>query len=234
MVNFKTITCEICGQFAQVPKRRRLNYCDNPDCVKAMERKKWCEYTNRYMRKKKEEKETTQNKIVVRKETNDLESNFPVTTKTYFDEVKSILTKQKVNTEALDNIEIYDIREIARQLGTIRFKLIEMYQKENGQVKELDKEDITMLHTFEFQDLTKDEVWEIYKETKSRRTSRRGDKNRRILIGALLSSIQIKNPDKFIVKAINDGRKNKDFPEVVEELKKDETLFVQPKEKEDA
>ena len=231
MENFRTITCEICGQFAQVPARRRLNYCDNPECVKEFKRRKWCEYTNRYMHKRKAENENENERIISRKIINYTEQELPITIKSAYQQARSILSKSKVNTDALDNIEIYDIREIARELGTIRFRLIEMYQKESEQVKSFEKEDLTLLHAFELEDLTKEEVWKMYQETKSRRTNRRGGKDRKILIGTLLNSIQIKNPDKFIVKAINDGRQNKDFPDVIEELKKDETLFVQPREK---
>lgn len=243
MGNFRTITCEICGQFAQVPARRKLNYCDRPECLKEFKRRKWCEYTNRYMHKRKETENKNKSERIISKkiinysyptyiiEPETQEPDLPIAIKSEYREAKEMITKKKVNTDALDSIEIYDIRDIARELGTIRFKLIEMYQKESEQVKKFEKDDLTLLHAFELEDLTKDEVWKMYQETKQRRTNRRGGKDRKILIGTLLNSIQIKNPDKFIVRAVNDGRQNKDFPDVVEELKKDETLFVQPKEK---
>ena len=235
MRSFKTITCEICGQFAQVPSTRRLSYCDNPECVKEFTKRKNAEYMKRYLSKRKakekdEQEREVANEIINYVEPYTPEPDLPINVKSEFKEVKSILEKKKINTEALDKIEIYDIREIARELGTIRFRLIEMYQKENEQVKSLEKEDITLLHAFELENLTKEEVWKMYQETKSRRTNRRGGKDRKLLIETLLNSIRVKNPDKFIVKAINDGKQSKDFPDVIEELKKDDTLFVQSKE----
>ena len=62
-----------------------------------------------------------------------------------------------------------------------------------------------------------------FKEVKEERETRRIIKNRMYLVQELLNSMSIKNPNEFVVKAIN-GKG--DILKTMEELKKDVSLYV--------
>lgn len=121
--------------------------------------------------------------------------------------------------------DISDILEISKELGAIRFKLIQMVEKAREDVKYHNIADQTFLHRLEFLDeLSDEEAIKMLLEEKKSRESRRNYKNRQYLIEALLNSILIKNPNAFVVKAIN-GKG--DILKVIDELKQDEALFQQ-------
>lgn len=121
--------------------------------------------------------------------------------------------------------DISDIIEVSKELGAIRFKLIQMVEKAREDVKYHNIADQTFLHRLEFLDeLSDEEAVKMLLEEKKSREKRRNYKNRQYLIETLLKSISIKNPNAFVVKAIN-GKG--DILKVIDELKQDETLFQQ-------
>ena len=119
-----------------------------------------------------------------------------------------------------------DIIEIAKQLGTIRFQLVQMIEKERSNITIYDKEDQDFLHKLEnLEELTDKEAIEMFIKEKKNRENRRSYKVRYYLIQCLLESITLKNPSAFIIQTI---QRSKDFtyvPRVIEELKKDPNLY---------
>lgn len=202
MKNYRKIICEICGKEDEVPNTRRLDYCNNPECGDKMRIKK---------RKETMERFNAKNKIVEQDE-------YIVRT--------SLPVERSVDSTAGDTMDISDIRELARQLGSIRFSLIQLIEKERAKIDTVNKGDDILIHSFEFDNLTKEEVWEKYLETKKRRISRRQEKYRYTIIKGLLDSIKIKNPDKYIVQSINGCKTTRDFDKYIEEMKKDRDIFI--------
>lgn len=227
MSNKKVIVCEICGRTAEVDLKRRLNYCDNKSCEQELKKRKRKEAIQKYYEK-------THNTVNARIEEVEREVRSPIEVikqikarEEYFEQ-PTVVSKEnkKINTVAIENVEIADLVEISRELGEIRYRLIGMIEKERENIKKYEHGDITLVHTFEFEELSKDEVWEKYIESKETRTKRRMSKYRYAILKAMLDNITIKNPNKFVVTAINGGKDTRDFEEYVEELKKDSTLFI--------
>lgn len=220
----KVIVCEICGKKAEVESKRRLNYCDNKSCEQELKSRKRKETLQKYYEK-------THKTIDARIEEAEKDLRSPLEVikqlkarEEYFDKEKNE-TNKKINTTAIENVEIADLVEISRELGEIRYRLIGMIEKERENIKKYEHGDNTLVHAFEFEELSKEEVWEKYLENKESRTKRRMSKYRHAILKAMLDNITIKNPNKFVVTAINGGKGTRDFEEYVEELKKDDTLF---------
>lgn len=206
MRSYRKIICEICGKTAEIPNTRRLDYCDNPSCGEEMRKRKRKETVERFNAKNQI---TKQDERIVK-----------VSRQWQPQEART------VNTTASESLDISDIRELARQLGTIRFTLIQMIEKERAKLESANKDGDTLIHCFEFDDLTKEQVWEKYLETKEKRTNRRQNRYRYTIIKGLLDAIKIKNPDKYIVQSINGCKSTRDFDKYIEELKKDRELFI--------
>lgn len=220
----KVIVCEICGKTAEVDLKRKLNYCDNKSCEQELKARKRKETLKKYY-------ERTHNTVNVRIEEIEREVRSPLEVikqikarEEHFDKEKNE-TNKKINTTAIENVEIADLVEISRELGEIRYRLIGMIEKERENIKKYEHGDNTLVHAFEFEELSKEEVWEKYLENKESRTKRRMSKYRHAILKAMLDNITIKNPNKFVVTAINGGKGTRDFEEYVEELKKDDSLF---------
>lgn len=119
---------------------------------------------------------------------------------------------------------IAEILDISKRLGAIRLELIELVEKTREEVKDYNKNDQTFLHTLEFLDeLTEKEAIDMIIKEKKSREERRSAKNKLYLISALLDSMLMKNPNAFVVKAIN-GKG--DIVKIIEDLKQDNSLYV--------
>lgn len=137
--------------------------------------------------------------------------------------------RQDIHIEHKDTTEII---QIARQLGALRYELIKIVERDREAVNEFNRKDQkmfqTIIHKLEFSDeLTDAEIVQYvradFKEVKEERETRRIIKNRMYLVQELLNSMSIKNPNEFVVKAIN-GKG--DILKTMEELKKDVSLYV--------
>lgn len=207
MKGYKEIICEICGKRGTVPNKRKLNYCNDLECERMMKEIK---------RKEAKDRFNAKNKI----------SSQPIVEEEKKVKVWQPQETRTVNTTAYENLDISDIRELSRQLGTIRYTLIQMIEKERAKIESAGKFDDTLIHSFEFENLTKEQVWEKYLETKQQRTNRRQNRYRYTIIKGILDSIKIKNPDKYVVMAINGCKSTRDFDKYIEELKEDKELFA--------
>lgn len=230
MSNKKVIVCEICGRTAEVDVKRKLNYCDNKSCEQELKTRRRKEVLQKYYKKThdianikvKEIEKEIRSPLEVIKQIKAREEYFEQPTVVNNEKNEA---NKKINTTAIENVEIDDLVEISRELGEIRYRLIGMIEKERENIKKYEHGDNTLVHAFEFEELSKEEVWEKYLENKNSRTKRRMSKYRHAILKAMLDNITIKNPNKFVVTAINGGKDTRDFEEYVEELKKDDTLF---------
>ena len=203
------INCKYCGkEFSNNKRGRKKEYCDDLKCI----RKAKNEAQKKWYSKKTQCLKGTKYKVVEQKE-----------------EKKVIYSSANREETKMSMQDIGDILEVARNLGTIRFQLVEMITKNSEQISKFDKEDQTFLHKLEFlEELTDEEAKEMIIAEKKSRELRRNVKNRRCLIETLLSSILVKNPNAFIVKAIQyEGEK--DIHRRVAKLKKDDNLYLRMK-----
>lgn len=131
-------------------------------------------------------------------------------------------SKDKADTKAkMPNIG--DILQLARDFGSFRYGLIQALQKEQLEEEKYNKADQTFLHKLEFlEELTDEEATTMIIEEKKSREQRRNVKNRKYLIKAMLDSIKMKNPNAFIVKAI---QSEGDILKTMEQLKQDDDLY---------
>lgn len=137
--------------------------------------------------------------------------------------------RQDVYLEFRDTTEIL---RIARELGALRYELIQIIEKDRETVDEFNRKDQkmfqTIVHKLEFSDELTDEeiikyVREDFKEVKEERESRRIVKERMYLVKELLNAMLIKNPNAFVTQAIN-GKG--DILKTIECLKKDKSLYA--------
>lgn len=148
---------------------------------------------------------------------------FETTDKKIVIEVKEEERRNKPN-ERVEVDCITEILDISKRLGAIRLELIELVEKAREEVKIFNKNDQTFLHKLEFlDDLTQQEAVDMIVAEKKSREERRSAKNKLYLISALLDSMQMKNPNAFVVKAIN-GKG--DIVKIIEDLKQDNSLYV--------
>ena len=203
----RKIVCKICGKEAYVPQRRKIDYCDDPACKEAI-----------YQESRKQ---------AMKKWTNKQKGINNVPQPSMSKDVKPQYEK-KVNTEAAERVDIADILELARQFDACRLQLIQLIEKERRTRENFEKAQCTYNHAFEFEDLTKDEVWEVYQKTKEERTNRRQSKYRYSILKTILDSIEIRKCNKFVVQAIQGCKTTRDFDNYIQNtLRKDEELFRQ-------
>ena len=203
------MVCKYCGkEFSNNKRGRKKEYCDNPECIRRAKneaQRKWYASKTKCL-------EGTKYRVVEQKE-----------------EKKVIYSSANREETRMSMQDIGDILEVARNLGTIRFQLVEMITKNSEQISKFDKEDQTFLHKLEFlEELTDEEAKEMIIAEKKSRELRRNVKNRRCLIETLLTSILLKNPNAFVVKSIQ-YEDDKDIYRRVAKLKKDDNLYLRMK-----
>lgn len=195
--------CKYCGDIIEQPKRgRKRDYCKKLECL----RKARNEANRKWYANKMKILEGAKTKIIEQKE-----------------EKKIIYSsKDKEDTKA-KMPDVGDILQMARNFGSFRYSLIQALQKEQLEEEKYNKADQTFLHKLEFlEELTDDEATQMIIEEKKSREQRRNIKNRRYLIKAMLDSIKMKNPNAFIVKAI---QSKGDILKTMEQLKQDSNLY---------
>lgn len=137
--------------------------------------------------------------------------------------------RQDIHIEHKDTTEII---RISRELGALRYALIQNVEKDREQVKYYNEKEWKlyeiMIHELEFiETMTDEDILRIVRkhiyQLKQMAESRRIAKDRMYLVQELLNSMAIKNPNAFVVKAIN-GKG--DILKTMEELKKDVSLYV--------
>lgn len=198
-MRYKNIICKYCGEPATVPTLRKADYCNKESCrmLAHNEASRIC-YKKSVSNPKFEAEKVTAERV----------------------------TNRQVSTEAVDNMEINDIEELARELGNLRYRAIKLIQREIAKEKKFNKTDDIILHTVEFEKLTDKEWDDIKSKLISDRKERRGTKIRRQMLNEILSNITIKNPSKFVKEAINGARKTRHFDECLKDLRTNKDIFA--------
>lgn len=196
--------CKYCGcEIEQSKRGRKRDYCRKPECI----RKARNEANRKWYANKMKVLEGTKNRIIEQKEE------------------KRVIYSSKDKTDTKVKMpDVGDILQFARDFGTFRYNLIEALRKEEEQISKFDKADQTFLHRLEFlEELTDDEATQMIIEEKKSREQRRNIKNRKYLIKAMLDAIKMKNPNAFIVQAI---QSKGDILKTMEKLKQDDNLYI--------
>ena len=143
------------------------------------------------------------------------------------------LLKNPESIEVAQKGEYEDILEISKELGNIRYKLIQMIQSLNLEETKYNMQDQDFLHKIEnIEDLTEEEALDIIRVEQSKRKTRRICKTRKHLIQVLLNGFLIKSPYTYMQKVIEKSKDWTYIPRIAEELKTDNKLYDLNKEKE--
>ena len=196
--------CKYCGEIFVLGRGRMTDHCRKPDCLRQARNETQRKY---YAKKMKEQLGNVNVKIIENKE------------------VPTVIYSSKEKADTRTQMEdVGDIIQLAREFGTVRYKLIELLKKNNEEVDKYNKQDQTFLHRLEFlEELTDEEAKQMIIEEKKSRELRRNVKNRKYLIEAMLNSIHMKNPNAFIIQAIQ-GKG--DICKTIAKLKGDANLYI--------
>jgi hypothetical protein len=202
----KEYICKYCGEkFTINHFRQSTEHCKKEECIKKNKK----EIIERYLAKKKD-------KNIIKDINKDINKDISKN-------ISEDINKSEIKTYKNEGYE--DILKLAKELGRIRFELIELIKKESENVSEYDKKDQTFLHSLEFLDTLSDEdAIKMVIEEKKNRVVRRNIKNRKLLIQSLLDGISIKAPNAFVSQVINS---DEDFKKKINKLKKNEVLWLQ-------
>lgn len=114
---------------------------------------------------------------------------------------------------------------IARELGALRFKLIEKIKVINERVGNTNGIEQDLLHKLENMDkLTAKEAIDISVQLKKNRNERRVDKNMQYLIGSFLDKIQLTNPEQFVRTGIEMCKSAEYEPRVLKEEQEEKVI----------
>ncbi len=176
------MVCKYCGKEFNSNKRgRKKEYCDNPECI----RKAKNEAQKKWYSKKTQCLEGTKYKVVEQK-------------KVIYSSADRIINN--VNCE-----DFSDVLEYARQLGAIRFEIVEKIKSLSPEQSKYDKADNVFLHDLENL-LKKDVVYEediinVVKDYIYNRPNRRVIKDKQEMLRHLISGL-ISNPNQYVVEFI--------------------------------
>lgn len=191
--------CKYCGEeFETNARGKKKDYCNKPECIRQAKneaQRKW--YANKMQVLK-----GTKARIIEQK-----------------DEKKVVYSSADRAINELNNGNFQDVRECARELGAIRFKIVELIKKLSQEQSLYDKYDQDFLHKIENfakkDELKEDEVLEVVREHINRRNNRRVVKDKEEMLRHLIQGL-ISNPEQYVVQSIND-RKNRIYNPRVKE-----------------
>lgn len=190
MRGYKMIVCEVCGQVAEVPAKRKIDYCNKATCEKQAKEAHRAE-----TRRKSNEK--IKNKMAEIKASYD-------GVRTYRDDeivyVKNIVPEP-------DKFTI-DVLDFAKRLGTLRYEGEQLKNKLRAEQSKSDLADNEFLHEIEsVQKLTAGEAINMIIKGGKLRSTRRDVKQLYMIMQTLLGGI-IQNPHEYATKSIKSGIKS--------------------------
>lgn len=208
------LKCEFCGNYFESDRKRK--YCKDIECI----RRRSVESSKKTYMKKKSEQGTIIRRTYINEQGRIIDNEI--------DGIK-ILEEHKNENNIVCEKEIVidegfgDLIQIAREIGTIRFSLIQQIQKINEKVKEHNSIEQDLLHRLEnVEQLSENEAVEIAVSLKKNRNDRRIVKNSQYLIRLLLNkAVPIKSPEKYVRKAIELVKDRKYEPRILDELFED-------------
>jgi len=180
--------CKYCGEEFEYSNRGKERvHCRKEECLKKAKneaQKKW------YANKVKKELKGTDIRIVSKEE------NKP----------QIVYSSKDRSDNRLENEDFSDIIEVSRELGAVRFKIIEMLNKENKKQSFYDGQDQDFLHKLEnLEEITDTEAVNMIIEEKRKRETRRSHKMRQTMLRTMINGMP-KNPNAYVVETI----KNRD------------------------
>lgn len=192
--------CKYCGEeFETNVRGKKRDYCNKPDCIRQAKneaQRKW--YANKMQFLK-----DTKAKIIKSKDKN---------------RIVYSSTDRAINE--LNNGTFQEVKECARELGAIRFKIVELIKKLSQEHSLYDKYDQDFLHKIENfakqDELKEDEVLEVVREQINKRNNRRVVKDKEEMLKHLIQGL-IPNPEQYVVQSIKDRSNRKYKPRVKEE-----------------
>ncbi len=194
--------CKYCGEEFEYSNRGKERvHCRKEECLKKAKneaQKKW------YANKVKKELKGADIRIVSKEE------NKP----------QIVYSSKDRSDNRLENEDFSDIIEAARDLGTVRFKLLELLNKESKKQSLYDRQDQDFLHKLEgLEELTDTEAINMIVEEKKKREVRRSHKIRKAMLMKMVEGI-MKNPNAYVVETI----KNRDNFKYKQRVKENETI----------
>lgn len=194
--------CKYCGEEFEYSNRGKERvHCRKEECLKKAKneaQKKW------YANKVKKELQGTDIRIVSKEE------NKP----------QIVYSSKDRSDNRLENEDFSDIIEVSRELGTVRFKLLELLNKESKKQSLYDRQDQDFLHKLEgLEELTDAEAINMIVEEKKKREVRRSHKIRKAMLMKMVEGI-MKNPNAYVVETI----KNRDNFKYKQRVKENETI----------
>lgn len=192
--------CKYCGEeFETNTRGKKKEYCNKLECIRKAKneaQRKW--YAN-----KMQVLNGTKARIVEQKE-----------------EKRIVYSSTDRAINELNNGNFQDVRECARELSAIRFKITEKIKKLSEEQSLYDKYDQDFLHKIENfakqDELCEDEVLETVREHINRRNNRRVIKDKEDMFRHLIQGL-ISNPEQYVVQAINNRNNRVYIPRVKEE-----------------
>ena len=194
--------CKYCGEEFEYSNRGKERvHCRKEECLKKAKneaQKKW------YANKVKKELKGTDIRIVSKEE------NKP----------QIVYSSKDRSDNRLENEDFSDIIEVSRELGAVRFKIIEMLNKENKKQSFYDGQDQDFLHKLEnLEEITDTEAVNMIIEEKRKRETRRSHKMRQTMLRTMINGMP-KNPNAYVVETI----KNRDNFKYRQRVKENETV----------
>lgn len=190
--------CKYCGQdFLQNTRGKKREYCRKEECLRKAKnetQKKW--YANKMSVLK-----GTKNRIVEPNKKRIIYSS----------------TDKAINS--VKNEDFSDIISLARELGAIRFRIIEEIKKCSPEQSRYDKEDQLFLHKIENlakqDEIYADDVIQVVQEHIDKRQNRRFLKDKQEMLNHLIQGC-ISNPSAYVSDFIK-KRDNREYkPNIIE------------------
>lgn len=193
--------CKYCGEEFEYSNRGKERvHCRKEECLRKAKneaQKKW------YANKVQKELAGTNIKIVSKEES----------------KPQIVYSSKDRSDNRLENEDFSDIIEVSRELGTVRFKLLELLNKESKKQSLYDRQDQDFLHKLEgLEELTDTEAINMIVEEKKKREVRRSHKIRKAMLMKMVEGI-MKNPNAYVVETIK-NRDNFKYKQRVKENEK--------------
>ena len=190
--------CKYCGCEVEQPKRgKKRTYCRKEECIKKAKN----EAQRKWYAKRMEVLKGTKNRIVEQKE-----------------EKRVVYSSTDRAIHNLEKEDFSDVISLARELGAIRFKIIEQINKLSPEQSKHDKTDQLFLHDIE-NEMKKDVIYEedimkIVKKYINNRPDRRVIKDKQEMLRHLIQGV-ISNPNKYVFEFIKNRNKRSYNPKEV-------------------
>ena len=178
--------CKYCGDEFSVNKfGRKKAYCNKAECINKAKN----ETQRKWYAKKMKALKGAKNRIVENNENGK----------------KIVYSSTDRALNSLKSEDFTDVIELARELGAIRFKIVETIKKYNPDQSLFDKENEIFLHKIENlarqDEVIQDEVIQIVTEFIDKRQDRRIVKDKQEMLRQLLAGT-IKNPTAYVTEFI--------------------------------